>query len=504
VPKLTSVEQVIETEKAEFSPEQQQFFQNLLKTGYSSHGFCGGGGAGKTYSLVRAAQELAVGIPENLVIVTRKTSKDLKATTYEEFMDTIHPALVHKVLKQDFIVELKSLNGTISKVDFSGMDDRSRWGSRKAGQILNDEANELDVHDYNFQKTRLRHGLNQNLDYSHSPFCFKRPDPTNQRPWLWDMLRFIVNIFNPPENFDHWLRKWWLEATVLGKPEKRTVVRASSYSNRKNLPPQYLEVLESLSPASQARMLYGEDSVGERGDPAVEGFDPDIHGFDGPIPQEAEVVYRGLDPGWHHPAMYFGYLEANVLWIFAEAFGTKIYQEDFIKQQVKPIEALLNPDTEYRDFIDHQKAEHHDEKAKETNRQQLKRLFGYNMRSKYSTPELRAKLWNRLLKELRVRVHIKNCPVLTRALQGGWYRDDHGDLVKDGYFDNAADGAGYMLWGAFGKRGVHGKDLASPEGSPYRATPKEGVDDLIEKVKSFQRHKEKPNLKSYFGGGGRR
>lgn len=504
MPKIDQSTTIIETDRPRYSEPQQTFLMNLLQRNIVAHGFVGGGGAGKTFTLVQAAQELTVGIPRNRIIITRATAKDLKSTTFEEFMDTINQKLISRYLKQDFEVYVKAPFGTESKIEFCGMDDRQRWGSKKACQILCDEANEQDVRDYNFQKTRLRHPLDQTLDYSFSPFCFKVPVPKGhklegKRDFLWDCVRFIALIFNPPEKFDHWIRKWWLDSEVLGEHEARTVVRASSYDNLANLPEHYINVLHTLPEEEQRRMVHGEDSVGVPGDPAVKGFKEEEHTFDGPIPDYPFEVIRGFDPGYTHPCMYFLQIIHNVVWVWAECFGTKKFQEDFINDDVKPIEAIYHDDCDYKDYIDHQKANHHDEKSKLTTRQQLRQLFGYRMRSTYSTPDLRAKLIQRLIRENRLKVHKKNCPILIKALKGSWHRDDHGDLKKDGYFDNSADAFGYAVWGVFGKKGHQGKNLAVPEGEPYQERPKQGIDDLTRKFEDYNR-KKRVSLRDHFSG----
>ena len=431
--------------------KQAQFLLNLASPHDTIHLYAGGAGAGKTQALVRGIVDCAVTLPGNRIAVARKVAKDLTDTIWEEFLKTVDPALIWDVRKQAKEIEMLTRDPRYrSVIWFRGLDERNRWGSTEFGQIFIEEANEVDLRDFLYLRTRLRHNLPKDANVVDSPYI--KDEATRA------MVRFIAMAMNPPEKIDHWLRQLWLESTIMGAKTKRTCVNTSTYDNAMNLPVEFIEILEQLPPGERERMLLGEPSLGIVGDACTPGWSAE-NIFGGPWPKEPMNWVRGWDFGWTHPACVWGQVVGGNVYIWAENFGSKIELRDFCRKHVMPMESHCHPDSTYKEYIDHQHASQHTDKSRETSKSIL-RDMGYRPFHKYSKPRDRAALINELLSKKRLFVHAANCPILVAALRGGWHREEDSDEpAKDGYYDHIADALGYLLWGEFGAKARKGSDV---------------------------------------------
>lgn len=436
-------------EAFEPNPGQAKFLRNLTNTKVNLHLYVGGAGAGKTQGVCQAIMDCAVTIPGNRVAVVRKFAKDLKATVIDEFLKTVPPNFILEYNKQDKVIKLLTMDPRYpSEIHFRGMDEKERWGSSAYGQIFIVEANEIEARDFTYTRHRLR--------WRPVDINTKQPIPLGDSPYVdaetGRMLRFTALEFNPPEQMDHWLRQLWLHRELLGKTVDFTLVEVSTYDNKANLDPEYLKILESLPEHEKERMLYGKPGRGVYGFPCTPEFDSHEHTFDSRTPRGPMHWYRGWDFGWVHPACVWGELDEETLYIWFENFGTKLALRDFVKGYVHKTENLVNDNSSYTDYIDHQAANQHTDKTRETSKSIL-RSYGYSPRHKYSKPRDRADLINHLLQTGKLKIH-KNCSILLAALGGGWHREEDSDEPeKDGFYDHIADALGYLVWGIYGAKG---------------------------------------------------
>lgn len=455
--------------------KQALFLRNVIVPDVGLHLAVGGAGGGKTQGICQLLTDLTVNIPGNEVAVIRKFAKDLKDSVYGEFKATTSSNLIAEEHKQDKDLYLHTVNPRfISRICFRGLDEVDRWGSKQFGHIIMDEAHECELRDLIYLRTRLRHKINKAVDLSQSPYAVYRPtvefadecaatganpmdyldDPRCKDGFEWRIMRFIVIAFNPPRNQEHWAYPLWLNGELAGKKVKTTVTHFTTYDNRKNLDPEYIQQMEEGMPeAEYQRMVMGEPSAGIDGTPCTPDYDDKECVFDGPLPSTPVIVYRGLDPGWHHPAM--AWLTYNrddqTADIWAVDFGTDVDIWKFMKQ-VLETESRFHPDILIYDEIDPYHADQHSDKSERTTRQILREDFGVKAKSQASGPRERADLLNKLFRQRRLRVHT-TLKILRNGFRGGWHKDKHGeDPEKDGFYEHVMDALGYIVWRLFAKK----------------------------------------------------
>lgn len=430
------------------NPGQARFINNTTSRECGIHVFVGGAGAGKSQGLCQPAQECAVSLPSNEICIARKFARDLRRTTWREFISTVPRAWVLDERKIDMEILMRSSDERApSRITFIGLDDSARLGSTQFGQVFVDEANEIGLDDFITLRQRLRHRLQPFVDPSQSPFAF------NDARKRWQMTRFIALACNPIPNPDHWLRQLYVSGMVAGRRMDRTMVRVSTYDNRENLPEEYIQTLEEQPEAERRRMLLGEDTPGIIGDACTPSFNHERHIFRGALPSGRISVVRGWDFGWRHAAVLWAtVLDKSAVYVWRENFSSKMTLRETVQEYVLLTQGEFDEDCDYTDHVDHMALHQRTDKTEDTCSSILRDL-GFRPRSAYSRPRERAELIDDLLRTGRLYVHA-SCEKTIAALDGYWHREKESDEPeKDGYYDHIGDALGYLVWGVFGSKG---------------------------------------------------
>jgi hypothetical protein len=208
--------------------------------------------SGKTFLLVRAAVIRALKAPNSRHVIFRFTFKSVKSAvgldTLPKMMRLCFPQLpsVDKMMdKTDWYIKLP--NG--SEVWLAGLDDSDRVEKilgMEFATIYFNECSQIPYHSIEMALTRLAQNTNGVLAlkayYDFNP-------PSKQH---WTYLQFVEKK-NP------------ITKKPLLNPENYAFFLINPIHNKENLPPEYLEFLETLSPKKRDRFLLGkfaEDSDG--------------------------------------------------------------------------------------------------------------------------------------------------------------------------------------------------------------------------------------------------
>lgn len=452
--------------------QQATFLVGLTDHRFKIHVLVGGAGAGKTQAAVQACVDRGHRVPGERIAFVRKYAKDHKGTTWGEVLTSLPPELIapNGIKIQDKEIYLLSCNPEKpTKVEFQGMDERNRWGGRAYSVIIVDEANELDVKDFFYLFTRMRH---------NPPVEAMPPEYVEGNPYLLEngkVHRYIILLCNPPDRVDHWLRKLYTERALYGKSFPVKVTRTRTMDNVAALDQSYLDLLNCLPEQERLRMMEGEDTIGIHGRPCTPSFQTQKHVIYDPLPKEPFEGFDGWDLGYNHPYVSLWQDLGGVYILWAE-----VLEEDLTTWQladhVMRARARFHPDTAWtKSYVDHNHAHQNRSSAKETDAQILRGL-GFSIKSRFSHPRDRATLVDRLLQADRILIH-HTCSAARSACVGGWHRDEDGEPEKDGYFDNIGDGLGIPLMVRCGPRANKGPLclISSSHPEPTRKTGGRGT-----------------------------
>ena len=204
-------------------PKQFQFLNSTKK----EIGYVGGYGSGKSRILAYKVLKQAM-IPNNLVLLTRKTLSALKDSTLRSLLlpdGNLPPVL--PVGSYEYNISRNMINifgaGTILAI---GCDDPMRVKSINAGFIAIDECSEIELEEYLALKGRLR--------------CTADP------------IRGIAFASNPASQH-HWIYKRFYTET----DDERLLITAKTTEN-KYLPDDYIKDLNKLTGVDYRRYVLGE------------------------------------------------------------------------------------------------------------------------------------------------------------------------------------------------------------------------------------------------------
>jgi len=251
---------------AEYSllPSQRKFVYSTKKHVLYSGGF----GSGKSHSLCMAMLD-QITIPNNVVLLIRKTLVSLKKSTLINLIGGSHPILPpgsYHYNKTDGVIKIKDFNGTIKgTIYLCGMDDPSRIRSFNLGAAYVDEVTEFTKEEFEEIGWRLR------LEYgSRQLFCCGNPAGQN-----------------------HFLYKHFF----LENNQNREVITASSLEN-KYLPSDYLDELKTMEGNQYKRYVEGQWVVLD--DVIFDTFDRNVHVKRLPNVTYFEEYFVGVDYGYTH------------------------------------------------------------------------------------------------------------------------------------------------------------------------------------------------------------
>jgi len=252
--------------------EQQRLF---MESTHSEILLSGAVGAAKTRSLCEKGYMLNLLYPGNKGLIVRKEFSTLRSTTLHTLLAQVIPAshIVEHNRAEHRIVHKTGVFDTagkeiLSEIWYFGLDKGASQDyptkilSTEFGWIAADETVELEEHDWDVLKTRLRHTI--------SYFTKEQNDK---------IPRQIFGATNP-DGPNHWLYKRFF----LDETDNRLAILTTPYDNP-YLPKSYIHELEqSLTGLTRERLLYGKWVQAEG--IIYKTFDPIKHVIDDNVPAE--------------------------------------------------------------------------------------------------------------------------------------------------------------------------------------------------------------------------
>ena len=193
------------------NPSQARFWQSQKRVILFSGGF----GCGKSLMLVLKAIDLALRYPGNFILMGRQTYIQLRDSLLKEFLVTCPPSLIAQYYKAEMKIEM--ING--SEIIFRHLDKiaEQEVRSMNLGAAFIDQAEDIDRGVFLALLGRLR------------------------RAGVEDQDRKLIMSMNPELT--------WHYAEFKQNPKDHyELIEASTYENKDNLPPGYIENLEQNYP----------------------------------------------------------------------------------------------------------------------------------------------------------------------------------------------------------------------------------------------------------------
>lgn len=383
------------------------------------HGcFVGGKGGGKTRFVVEEFIANAMEFPGSAYLIGRKTLPSLKDTTMREFMEAIPHQLIRDFNKSDRNLYLQNDSLFI----FRSLDEPKKFESLKLTGFAIDEADEIDIETYNTLKSRMRQMI-------------KGKEP-----------RFRSALILNPCDEDHWIPSMFMH----NPPPGHKLFYCSTMDNMENLPAQYLDDLKSIyTPDMQQRMIHGMFGKVHRGRPVYPEFKRGNY-IANIEHDKNNTIYRGWDFGYNRPAVvWMQFINGRVI-VLAEKMGRKIYLDDFIKDEILPLQQNLFPGHQlYRDFCDPHGS---DENDKGKTSVDIMHDFGMFPIFRRTSVEEGIKATRSLMNTKNIVdgqpnyvVHPR-CKLLIEGDRGGYHREDGSEEpFKDGHYDHIQDGRRYSI-----------------------------------------------------------
>ncbi len=378
------------------TPKQQGFHADPAKIRLLLGAF----GAGKTKAIIWETILLALEHKGMLACVFRKTAPALRDTTKADFLNEIPPELVVKEIKSESREALHLLGG--SRVWFRPLDDWKKLGSTAFDLAVFDEAYEFDEADFLMVSGgRLRGKVGP---------------------------RRMILATNPPDE-SHWLYKHFVQKPLPGY----SVHHFSTYDNAENLPPEYIERLETMPAAWKRKYLYGQWGFLAEGEPVYQEYREELHRTTLRFAPNI-VIRRGWDPGWQHAACcWVQIMPSGHINILHELLGTKEDFRTFARRAIME-SAQRFPRAKFEDYIDIAGLQKHSINV--TPIQILKHLGVHAAYKKLpldrSVESIRYVIEKLHLGRPMLQVD-RQCPITSDAFSGGYYMDEKtGQPCKDG------------------------------------------------------------------------
>lgn len=404
-----------------------------------SWAYMGPAGCAKTSTIASVGVARCILHPGYRLLVARHDYNDLMGTTalrMEQMLNNLSPSLLvdrNKSAPMRWWIR-PAVDGPLSEITFMGLKDG--LGSYDWHGAIVDEADECDHQRITEIFGRLR---SPPLDYP----------------------RLLALAFNPPDQ-THWLYR---ECT--GFDERGRKVQEPTFKlfapmpkeNVRNLPEGYYERMAAKMPEDQrTRLVDGKWGIVFAGDPVYREFSAKLH----------VVEKLTFDPDMGPLLLFwdFGYRRPACIWAQFDYEGRLRILHELMgeNEEVGPFARRVKSETTKRFGIkgwEHEKLHFGDPavRQKKDTGSTLALLMaeGIEMRFQLSTIEEGVRR-GRLLMELLIQgqpalqIDRRYCPLLVRALAGGYHKDKHGEKpMKDGTYDHLADAFRYGIYNLYGQ-----------------------------------------------------
>jgi len=428
--------------------------------------FMGPKGSAKTSAGCAAGLIRALMQPGSKGVVLRKDYNDLKQTTRLRCEEMIRRLPKGTLLdrskeppEQWYIQPVPLLNpdgsvldDTPSLITFAGLESLEEGGSVEADWAFIDEASEIEE-----RSLGAVLGWCRNIP-SWASTLAATPNSGFYR---------VMLAFNPTDTF-HWLYTACTGLDHQGRKVREPYIKLFTpqyRENQRNLPADYYDRLAATLPADmRQRLVEGQWGAVFEGDPVFREFVWHIH------------VKRGLyktrfDP--HAPLLRFwdfGYRRPYVVWAQLDHQGRLLHFKEFMGEnveiaafveQARTREALWFPGHE--EFMDYGDPAARQKKDTGSTLAVLASK-GINLRFKVGVTieeglqTMRVWLERLIDKEPALQYDEEGCPILVRALGGGYHYDINDKSgtkkpVKDGFYDHPVDADRYGITNLFGVTG---------------------------------------------------
>lgn len=250
----------------DLSPKQYEFFK--AKEKFPAYG--GGWGNGKTLAGILKTYKFCEDDPNGLFVVGRKNFVDLRDSTLRDFLELYgEDGEFGQYVKGQ--MKYKLPNGC--EILFRHLDNLGSLTNLNLSGFWMDQAEEIPEMAFTFLIGRLRR---MTCKYRQGFATFNMEGHN----WIW--------------------HRW--KAKKVKDPHQYNLIEASTYENRRHLPDDYIESLESLPDDVYNRYVKGSWEVFEG---QIYGeFDENVHVIQPfTLPEDAQL-FDGLDPGVRHPFAY--------------------------------------------------------------------------------------------------------------------------------------------------------------------------------------------------------
>lgn len=250
--------------------------------------FDGGSRSGKTFLHLRNIVMRALKAPESRHAVLRFRFNHCKQSivldTFPKMMRLCFPGVTCNIDKTDWYAKLE--NG--SEIWFGGLDDKERTEKilgNEYATIYLVECSQLSWKAVELVMTRLAQNVMQKIkgkaDQQLKLRMFYDCNPPSKAHWVYQLFYLHKN----PESKE-----------PLRNPENYAVMKMNPDDNRENLPPEYFDVLGSMSARSRKRFVSGEYADATPGQLFTEEDIDTYRILDGDrVPDFVRVVV-GVDP----------------------------------------------------------------------------------------------------------------------------------------------------------------------------------------------------------------
>ena len=397
--------------------------------------YMGRAGAAKTSTLICAMLLRCLLQPGFKGVILRQHYNSMFNTVIEraeEMLERLSPALLlerNKAPPMRWTIRC-AVDDSISHLMFSGMAELPKGFGCHA--IAVDEADECEEHAINALRMRTR-----------------EPGPA----------KALMLACNPPDT-THWL---YTAATgrnfkdqLVGEPWLKLFTPKDG-ENASHLPSDYYtKAAKGMPEDLRQRFIHGAWGAVFPNAPVYREFSSRLHVSDELEYNQYMPVMRFRDFGYRSPCCLFAQLDegSGALNLLQEIQGEK--EEVLVfEPRVQAISNKLFPGAKFIDFGDPAVDQHKDTGST------LQQLASMGVNVIYMRSDLdegirvvRAVLERIVQGRPQILFNRLGCPILIRAMRGGYGTNDQGKPLKDGYYDHSADALRYGIINIFNASGA--------------------------------------------------
>lgn len=401
--------------------------------------------AGKTRGFLAPVIECLNEVEKLRILWTRQDFADLRLSAMETFFEVMPGELITSRNVQE---HRYGIGGKGSQIFFQGLKDLAGLGSQEYGVIVVTEAHEISHSAYLTAKNRCMQINTPNM-------LLLEGNPPNEGHWLDNLTKQGTDEYDPD------VEKWEL----------------SIWENYDNLPEGYRNSLLSLPRSWRLKYLEGKTGFIADGKPFYNGFQETIHKRSLAY-ITGKTIYRGIDFGFHHPAIVYAQQDANDRFmVLAELMGSDITIDKFADVFIA-FENTHFPKAEFETYYD-PAGEQKTDKSEKTSVEILANK-GIKGRCRQSTYRERKELVERklstLIGSIPALIVDESCKIIIDGFLGGYHypkqRDDkpaEEAPEKDGYYDHCLNALEYIIVNLFKVRKYEPRKKSyeeQPEGNP--------------------------------------